>query len=211
MNRILELLASYIDRDPRAEGALKSSVPIGFTGQIILWPSVTPPAGWLLCDGSLKLIAEYPDLSLQLGSAFANSATDFYLPDIATQAYDSGWVSPPRGANYSGATTLAVRRIGNTVHIRGQATRNSGTPTSGDTIMTLASGFRPALDNPQGKAGSGTNYGKIDIVSSTGVVSVATTALGGGYLLLNDIVFITNDPIPAGAPAKTNAWPIIKT
>lgn len=108
--------------------------------------------------------------------------------DPTSPFYDSGWITPSYGPNYTSAS-VKYRRIGKVVYLRGQASRNSGTPTSGDVIFTLPVGFRPALDNPQMMAGSSTNYGKMNILSSTGEVNVATSATGGGYLLLNNITF----------------------
>lgn len=40
------------------------------------------PSGWLLCDGSTKLIADYPDLAEEFGTRYGgNGTTTFGLPD----------------------------------------------------------------------------------------------------------------------------------
>lgn len=53
------------------------------TGMMAMWPSATPPGGWLNCDGSTPLIATYPALAAFLGTTFGgNGSTTFGLPDL---------------------------------------------------------------------------------------------------------------------------------
>jgi microcystin-dependent protein len=53
------------------------------TGAIMQYAMSTAPAGWLLCDGSPKLKADYPDLWALLGNTYGTSnTTQFYLPDL---------------------------------------------------------------------------------------------------------------------------------
>lgn len=57
-------------------------------GMIVQWPSTTPPGGWLLCDGSEKLISAYPDLYTAIGTTYgaltngsgSNGTTHMRLP-----------------------------------------------------------------------------------------------------------------------------------
>lgn len=71
----------YITNDK--PGSLKSEYPVGFTGQGCLWFTTTPPAGWLICDGSLVNKTDYPDLWRLLGDTWGTStSTQFYLPDL---------------------------------------------------------------------------------------------------------------------------------
>lgn len=53
------------------------------TGSINLWPFATPPAGYLMCDGSIKNIVDYPVLAALCGTAFGgDGTTTFGLPDL---------------------------------------------------------------------------------------------------------------------------------
>lgn len=70
--------------------------PVGVapTGAEMMWPVATPPAGWLIEDGSSQLIASYPDLSALIRSTYGGAdGTHFYLPDmrgVVPVGYKSG-------------------------------------------------------------------------------------------------------------------------
>lgn len=49
------------------------------TGQIIMWPTDTPPTGYLLCDGSTYAYNDYPALGAILG---AGPGQQFQVPNI---------------------------------------------------------------------------------------------------------------------------------
>ncbi len=52
-------------------------------GAMMAYGGDTPPAGWFLCNGELKLIAAYPTLYAALGARWgAPTATHFHLPDL---------------------------------------------------------------------------------------------------------------------------------
>ncbi len=57
------------------------AVPIGATQ---IWPgsSTNIPVGWALCDGSLLLKADFPDLFTAIGDAWGESGDFFNLPDF---------------------------------------------------------------------------------------------------------------------------------
>jgi len=59
-------------------------------GSIIAWPSVTPPVGYLVCDGSAQLRSIYGNLYTALGGAASpwgqgDGATTFNLPDLRSR------------------------------------------------------------------------------------------------------------------------------
>jgi len=56
-------------------------------GQIIAWPSVTPPVGYLLCDGSAQSRATYSSLFSTIGTTFGagDGSTTFNLPDLRSR------------------------------------------------------------------------------------------------------------------------------
>ncbi len=62
--------------------ALAALIP---PGAVIEWPGAAAPAGWLLCDGTSYLRADYPQLFANLGGAASPwglpDATHFKVPD----------------------------------------------------------------------------------------------------------------------------------
>lgn len=54
-------------------------------GSIILYPGTVLPPGYLLCDGAIYLISQYPSLSTVLGSTFAvpGSSVNFSVPNMS--------------------------------------------------------------------------------------------------------------------------------
>jgi microcystin-dependent protein len=53
------------------------------TGSIVPYAGITSPDGWLLCDGSVKNISDYPDLSNIIRAQFGPiTSTTFTLPDL---------------------------------------------------------------------------------------------------------------------------------
>ena len=53
------------------------------TGALLMWPTATPPTGWLLCDGSLYTVAAYGALYGVLGVTYGGVAgTNFNVPDF---------------------------------------------------------------------------------------------------------------------------------
>ena len=65
-----------------SEDAYEHSAQVSITditGQIIMWPTDTPPAGYLLCDGSAYDYDTYPSLGFILGGT---PGTQFNVPNI---------------------------------------------------------------------------------------------------------------------------------
>ena len=52
-------------------------------GTMIMWATNTPPAGYVLCDGTVYANTAYPDLSAVLGLTYGGvSGTSFAVPDM---------------------------------------------------------------------------------------------------------------------------------
>lgn len=64
-------------------GGLNALCPIG---TVILWPNAPTlgvPNGWAECDGSLRLVASYPELFAVIEDYYGGDGiTDFALPNI---------------------------------------------------------------------------------------------------------------------------------
>lgn len=53
------------------------------TGEGRLWFSDTPPAGWLICDGTLLAIVDYPELYAVIGTTYGGDGiATFSLPNL---------------------------------------------------------------------------------------------------------------------------------
>ena len=63
---------------------LPASSPVG---SIMLWPTNTPPTGWLICDGSEVSRGENADLFNAIGITygFGNGSSTFNLPDLRSR------------------------------------------------------------------------------------------------------------------------------
>jgi microcystin-dependent protein len=113
-------LNTYIRKD-KADLALKSLVPIGFTGQLIMWPTITAPAGFLICDGSLVLKADYPDLWVLLADTWGvSTTTSFYIPDMRQRVpvgkHSSGTFAALNNSGGAETVTLATAEIPSHTH-----------------------------------------------------------------------------------------------
>lgn len=112
---------------------------------------------------------------------------------------DTGWIVPTFTNGWgnfgSGWDTVAYRRIGSRVHLRGLALAGAttATPTS---IFVLLAGFRPAKDKifvAQARtAASVYGAGRIDCKADGGVVASASAAIDprdGGWVSLDGISY----------------------
>ncbi|NIV28780.1 MAG: hypothetical protein GWN58_04475, partial [Anaerolineae bacterium] len=52
------------------------------TGFMALWPTDTPPSGWVLCDGTSYSTASQPDLFAVVGYTYGGSGANFNVPDL---------------------------------------------------------------------------------------------------------------------------------
>lgn len=107
-----------------AQVDMKGDVPVGaivpFFGEV---PMSVTDAGWLICDGTPLLQADWPDLSAAIGQAFGFTSkdVDFCLPDLRgvfLRTIDAGAGRDPgvkdrmaSGPDHSGATGDLVGSI----------------------------------------------------------------------------------------------------
>lgn len=154
----------YFSASPKADGSFKSSVPFGFTGEMKIWPLATPPAGWLVCDGSLLKKEDYPDLWALLGNAWGTpTATHFYIPDMRGRVPVGRDVSQTEfdvigeaggDKNMAAHTHKTITAIGGwdgNIVVGGSAGNPANLPSSGGP-------FYRVINNPDtGSAGSGSS------------------------------------------------------
>ena len=80
LNTLNELAAALGDDANFATTITNALSPIG---SVTAYALATPPAGWLLCDGSIYSASAYPTLSVGLGSTYGgNGTTTFAVPNL---------------------------------------------------------------------------------------------------------------------------------
>lgn len=81
-----------------------------FVGMISYYATTTAPAGWLYCDGSTLLRADYPRLFAKIGTTYGSTAgNNFKIPDLRAEfirGYDNtgGGTNQGVGGKQSWAT-----------------------------------------------------------------------------------------------------------
>ena len=84
-----------------------TSVP---SGAFMFFAMTSPPAGWLLCDGTLYSTTSYPNLFAAIGYTWGGSGSLFAVPN-ATGAFVRGL-----GGNAAGIGTLQAGQLGSHNH-----------------------------------------------------------------------------------------------
>jgi len=153
-------------------------------GCMMMWPTNSAPAGWLLCDGSTKLIADYPTLAAVLGSTFnegsAPAAGSFKLPDFKGRL--------PLGYN-PGATTygdaLGDSDMAATAALREQRFQHTHHHTISGQVSdpTPLQGGSGAGSPPRNAHYAGHAHGGV-----TGDESALVTGIAHAYMTINYII-----------------------
>jgi microcystin-dependent protein len=80
LNTLNELAAALGDDANFATTITNALSPVG---SVTAYALATPPAGWLLCDGTVHNISSYPALGAGLGSTYGgNGTTTFAVPNL---------------------------------------------------------------------------------------------------------------------------------
>lgn len=94
--------------------AALSTFLTNLTGAIAMWPTETPPTGWLECNGASISRTTYSALFAVIGCAYGTfSISTFNLPDLRgkfVRAWDNA-----RGVDVDAATRTAVTAVGATM------------------------------------------------------------------------------------------------
>jgi microcystin-dependent protein len=170
-------------------GVLLTGERTGDTGQVASFAGSIPP-GWLLCDGSQKLAADYPALAAYLGTTWGSAAAgSFTLPSLA------GRTLVGVGADPSASDAVAARALAATgglsqirlaeVHLPNHWHAYSGTP-AGRTPSTPISTRCAASCGRRWSTSTGARTvtvwlsdGNNDTITGGGEPSSTTTATAG--------------------------------
>jgi microcystin-dependent protein len=179
LNLILGVINGSIDVDNLADGAvtlakLSAAVQASLmpAGAIIAFGSLTPPTGFLVCDGTSYLRATYPTLFAVLGTSYGSAdGTHFNVPDLRGRV--------PVGADALGGT--AANRIQRT---------NTLTTTSGSPTATVgsATGLSIGMVVTNANVAAGTT---ITAISGT-TLTLSANATGSGTTIAATFSLIGN-------------------
>ncbi len=134
-----------------------------FTGSMLMWPTATPPAGFLLCNGQTASRATYAALFAIVGTLFGagDGSTTFTLPNYtnrmpigAGSLYVANSLGGSKDAtlpshNHTGTTDAAGGATGS---VSGGNPGDFGFVIGGSGVLSAAGGGQP--NRPQGAAGS---------------------------------------------------------
>ncbi|HFK4604269.1 TPA: phage tail protein [Citrobacter farmeri] len=145
-----------------------SALPVGVP---VPWPSATPPAGWLKCNGAAFTAAQYPKL--------AQAYPTFVLPDLRGE-FIRGW-DDGRGVD-AGRTLLFAQGSQNLSHSHDETAAYGGNP--GGDVSTDRSRFAKTY-----YTGLNGLYSR-PVNGWTGAISdLSTAASGGGESRPRNIAF----------------------
>ncbi|EMW6552292.1 phage tail protein [Citrobacter werkmanii] len=145
-----------------------SALPVGVP---VPWPSATPPAGWLKCNGAAFTAAQYPKL--------AQAYPTFVLPDLRGE-FIRGW-DDGRGVD-AGRTLLFAQGSQNLSHSHDETAAYGGNP--GGDVSTDRSRFAKTY-----YTGLNDLYSR-PVNGWTGAISdLSTAASGGGESRPRNIAF----------------------
>lgn len=100
---------------------------------------------------------------------------------------DTGWVPIAAASGYASSGSLAYRRLGSVVYLRGQVQPISGNVAAA-TVAVIPSSVAPAQNTAFSAAGSGTTYAKL-LVNSDGTIATGTPSATTPYLRFDGIVY----------------------
>lgn len=173
-------------------------------GAMTFWAGLNPPQGWLLCDGSSKLINDYPDLYRVLGNQFGAASVGYFkLPDTLGSATASDGKIPEFVSANTGSFENGVAGSANLTFTMATANLPSlpalsdtggayGITQSGSTWTSLVNNGRSVADNDTtGGSCSGVGTDKTYVPYNTPVLGA----------------FITPTSTPANVSRLTPATP----
>jgi microcystin-dependent protein len=188
--KIVDVSATGVD----ITGAINSSGPVKQGGSLLLpigamlpYAGSTAPALYLLCDGSSKLRASYPDLFAAIGTTYgAADGTHFNVPDLAGRV--------PAGKEASASRLTSTYFGGNSANLGAVGGAESHTLTAGQIPSITSANAAQAISVSSGGVtliyttsgslidqgiigGSGTRVGNNTSQASANVISTGNNSI----------------------------------
>lgn len=151
------------------------------SGAVVDYAAAAAPSGWLLCDGTSYLRADYADLFAVIGTTYGSAdGTHFNVPDCkgkVTVGFNSGETEFDALAETGGAKTVTL------------TSAQSGVPAH--THAPSSKQF--ALTDAIAQVASGVNSGAVNAASSVTAANAAADAASGHnnlqpYITMNKII-----------------------
>jgi microcystin-dependent protein len=191
LNTLNELAAALGDDANFATTITNALSPIG---SVTAYALATPPAGWLLCDGSVYSASAYPTLSVGLGSTYGgNGTTTFAVPNLKGRmpvGLDSAQTEFDTRGETGGVkeVTLTSAQSGLPAHPHGISDPGHIHYQSG--IGLAANGSRAGLVNPDGIGftATGSQVTGISISNNTAANAASAHTNLQPYIVMNYII-----------------------
>lgn len=117
-------------------------------GEMKMYAGPVAPAGWLICNGQMLLIAEHQALFNAVGNAYGgDGVTTFALPDMRDRAAVGASASKSLGSSGGAAeVTIAAENLPEHSHTMsvGQGTNGTISPSAGAYLTATAGGTQTA-------------------------------------------------------------------
>jgi microcystin-dependent protein len=171
--------------------ASADSVPLG---TVVAFAGSTPPAGWLLCDGSTVSRTQYAALFAAVGVTYCigDAVTTFKLPDLR------GRVVVAVGAGGGLSSRVVGRTFGEEQHTLSEQEmpvhHHTGTTEAANKLGPILTEYSGTGGGPRGFSYSGVSGGGADIQNHTHDFTSATSGGGAAHnnmppaLVLNYVV-----------------------
>jgi microcystin-dependent protein/aspartate 1-decarboxylase len=205
--------ASVVEFDSFAVGPTAISVVQlrNPAGTIIATGSLTPPSGYLYCDGTAISRTDYAELFAAIGTTYGigNGTTTFNIPDLRGIFARGAGTNP---SNASNTTTIGTRQLDD---FKGHThTPNGG----GEFIMTGGIGTN------QNWVGGGASFNRAGVTGSTGGTETRPANVGVAYHICFSSGYVqmsndtdtrvvaaryrraTDQSIPTGGSGATIIW-----
>jgi microcystin-dependent protein len=214
--------------DPTDAGVLvvQGDIPTGATpdfsfvpsGAIMQFAGAAAPTGWLLCDGTTKLTADYPTLYAAIGYTYGGSGSSFGLPNIKGKipvGRDAAQTEFATLGQTGGEKThiLTTAEMPSHTHVQNAHThvQNSHNHTQDSHTHALNGGIvtpTPLTGSTAAATQAGSTYGFNYVLGPAAIALGAATATNQAATAVNQNATATNQNA-GGDGAHNNLQPYI--
>ena len=165
-------MANYAETKYNYDGAYLTGIQGTATGTIVPWGSVTPPSGFLECNGASVSTSTYAALFAVIGYTYGGSGASFTLPDLQDRTIvaksNTKALATTGGANTvtptgniagsTGATTLSTAQIASHTHTTQVYNLGNASPFAGIKLDMAATRSNTAYTSTSDATGSGQSH-----------------------------------------------------
>jgi microcystin-dependent protein len=202
LNTLNELAAALGDDANFATTITNALSPVG---SVTAYALDTPPAGWLLCDGTVHNISSYPALGAGLGSTYGgNGTTTFAVPNLKGRmpvGLDSSQTEFDTRGETGGSKTSTAPHDHSISHDHASFGTTDGAGTHSHITMPLFGNggatdhgtyYTSNMGNLDYTSSDGAHNHTIDVPNFTGTSGASSAAATSGnlqpYIVMNYII-----------------------